>query len=47
MELYKYRYYLTEKYKQRIEMPKELLEFHEKHPTEDFDKHNTDNMNTH
>lgn len=47
MELQKFRYQMTEKYKMKMETPKELLEFNEKHPTEEFEKQNTDNLQTH
>ncbi len=47
MELYKFRYSMTEKYKMKMDMPKEMLEFNEKHPTEEFERQNTDNLQTH
>lgn len=47
MDLKKFRYYLSEKYKNRIELPKELLDFAEKSPTEEYYKHDVDNIPTH
>lgn len=47
MELFKFRHTLSEKYKTKLDIPKEMLEFNEKHPTEEYERQNTDNIQTH
>ncbi len=44
MDDMKIRMYIANKYKTKIEIPKEMNEFKEKHPTEEFERHDTENL---
>lgn len=47
VEEFKFRRQILNKYKFKMEIPKDLNEYKEKHPTEEYDRHDTENLITH
>lgn len=47
MEYTKFKREIQNKYKLKLEVPKELTEFTEKHPTAEYERHDTENLITH